>query len=148
MATTPTRLLTFAEFEQLPDPKTGRYELRHGELVTVAFPVHERFLAQRGLRRLLEAVTGDEYEVETRMPFRAQPEHEYRVADVGLASEIIDKKTLCLENGSREFWVVDIEHRQVEVSTPDGRTQTYKAGQRVPLYFAPGTHLAVDAAFA
>lgn len=38
MAATPTRLLTFAEFEQLPDPKAGRYELRHGELVTVAPP--------------------------------------------------------------------------------------------------------------
>ena len=64
------------------------------------------------------------------------------------ASEIIDKKTLCLENGSREFWVVDSEHRQVEVSTPDGLTVTYKAGQQVPLHFAPGTHLAVDAVFA
>ena len=63
-------------------------------------------------------------------------------------SEIFDKKTLCLENGSREFWVVDIEHRQVEVSTPDGRTLTYKAGQQIPLYFALGAHLAADAIFA
>ena len=179
MATTPTRLLTFAEFAQLPDPKEGRYELRHGELVTVAPPIHEHYLVQRSLRRLLETTVGDKYEVETHMPFRAQPEHEYRVADVGLlssnrwrqipddgflagapdlvievlspsntASEIIDKKTLCLENGSREFWVVDSEHRQVEVSTPDGRTLTYKAGQQVPLYFAPDIHLAVDAIFA
>ena len=63
-------------------------------------------------------------------------------------SEIFDKKTLCLENGSREFWVVDIEHRQVEVATPDGRTITYKAGQRIPLFFATGADIAIDAIFA
>jgi Uma2 family endonuclease len=44
-------------------------------------------------------------------------------------AEIIDKKTVCLEDGAREFWVVDIDHRQVEVSTPDGRGNTYKSGQ-------------------
>jgi Uma2 family endonuclease len=178
MATTPTRLLTFAEFEQLPDPKTGRYELRHGELVTVAPPIHEHYLVQRRLRQLLETAVAAGV-VDTEMAFRALPEHEYRVADVAFvstdrwrqiplkgmlagapdlvievlspsntASEIIDKKTLCLENGSHEFWLVDSEHRQVEVSTPDGRTLTYKAGQQVPLYFAPGTHVAVDAVFA
>ena len=62
-------------------------------------------------------------------------------------AEIIDKKTLCLENGSHEFWVVDIEHRQVEVSTPDGRGKTYKSGQHIPLFFAADAQLAVDAIF-
>jgi Uma2 family endonuclease len=62
-------------------------------------------------------------------------------------AEINDKKTLCLENGSREFWVVDIEHRQVEVSTPDGRGTTHKAGQHIPLFFAENAQLAVDAIF-
>lgn len=179
MATTPTRLMTFAEFEQLPDPKEGRYELRHGELITVAPPIHEHYLVQRRLRRLLESAAVEACEVEIEMAFRALPDHEYRIADVALVSadrwkqippkgmlagapdlvievlspsntvsEIFDKKTLCLENGSREFWVVDIEHHQVEVSTPDGRTLTYKAGHRIPLYFAPGAHLAIDAVFA
>src|SRR5258708_37314960 len=39
-------------------------------------------------------------------------------------AEIIDKKTVCLENGAREFWTVNIQHCQVEVSTPDGRGKT------------------------
>jgi len=55
-------------------------------------------------------------------------------------AEIIDKKRMCLENGSREFWSVDIEHRQVEVSTPDGR-------QYIPLFFAACAQLAVDSIF-
>ena len=179
MATTPTRLMTFAEFEQLPDPKEGRHELRHGELITVAPPIHEHYLVQRRLRRLLEGPAADAGEVDIEMAFRALPDHEYRVADVALVfkdrwgqiprtgilhgapdlvievlspsntvSEIFDKKTLCLENGSREFWVVNIEHRQVEVSTPDGLTVTYKAGQGIPLFFATGADIAIDAIFA
>ena len=38
------------------------------------------------------------------------------------AAEILDRRNVCLENGSREFWLVDVEHRQVEVSPPDGRS--------------------------
>jgi Uma2 family endonuclease len=63
-------------------------------------------------------------------------------------AEIFDKRTLCLENGSGEFWTVDIEHRQVEVSTPDGRGTTYKSGQYIALFFAEGAQLAVDSIFA
>jgi hypothetical protein len=59
---------------------------------------------------------------------------------------MLDKRKLCLENGSREFWVVDIDHRKVEISTPDGRTITYNSGQQIPLFFA-ATALAVDAIF-
>ncbi len=58
---------------------------------------------------------------------------------------MIDKERLCLENGAREFWVVDIDHRLVRVSTPDGLTVTYKDGQEIPLLF--GGKLAVDAIF-
>lgn len=60
------------------------------------------------------------------------------------AVEILDRRNICLENGSREFWLVDIELRQVEVSTPDGRSITYKAGQSIPLFFSPDVTLSVD----
>ncbi len=169
-----TRLMTFAEFERLPEPSGAGHELHHGELFTLAPPPHEHYLVQRRLRRLLERDAG---EVDIEMAFRAEPEYEYRVADVAFVSkdrwaqiphkgilggspelvvavlspsntvaEIFDKKAPCLENGSREFWVVDIDHRQVEVSTPDGRTITYKSGQRIPLFFA-GAEIAVEAMF-
>ena len=36
MASTPTRLMTFAEYEQVPNPSGGRYELRHGELAVAS----------------------------------------------------------------------------------------------------------------
>lgn len=76
--------MTFAEFAQLPEPQTCRYELRHGELVTVALPEHKHYLIQRRLRRRLESAAGDAGEVDTGMAFRALPEHEYRVAGRGV----------------------------------------------------------------
>jgi Uma2 family endonuclease len=60
------------------------------------------------------------------------------------AAEIYDKEKLCLENGALEYWVVDPDRRQVKVSTPDGRTATYRSGQAIPLLFGNAT-IAVDA---
>ena len=176
MASTPTRLMTFEEFEQLPDPMDGRYELRHGELIKVPHPQGDHFLIQQKLRDLLDRAAAGQGRAYTEAAFRALPDGEYRVADVAYAPEgrwtrlwgeryfmgapdlvievlspsntaveMLDKKILCLENGAREFWLVDAGHRQVEVSTSDGRTITYKSGQEIPLFF--GGRIPVDAIF-
>ena len=174
MATTPTRLMTFEEFEALPDSPGGRYELHHGELVQLAYPKLPHTRAQWQLRHLLERSAGDAGVIVVEMPYRPLPEHEAWQADVAYisrarweaardyfigapdlvievlspsntADELSEKKNLCLENGSREFWVVNGKRRHVEVSTPDGRTVTYKSGQEIPLIF--GGSLAVDAIF-
>ena len=178
MATTPTRLMTFAEFEQIPDdPRGWRQELRHGEVITLAPPKHDHYLLQYRLRNLLENASSAGV-ASTEMGFRPRPDHEFWFADVAwirrerwdqiprngniegapdlvvevlspsnTAAEMLDKEQTCLENGAGEFWVVDIDRLQVKVSTPDGHTITYKSGQQIPLFFAPGSHLAVDAIF-
>jgi Uma2 family endonuclease len=176
LATTHTRLMTFAEAERLPEPQGSCYELHHGELVEVPFPKVKHFLIQRQLRALLEQAAGESGIVEIEFGFRALPEHEYRRADVAFvsadrwrhvdpegyflgapdlvievlspsnsASEMLEKEKLCLENGCLQFWLVDGDHRQVKVTTSDGRTVTYKSGQEIPLLF--GGTLAVDAIF-
>ena len=61
------------------------------------------------------------------------------------AAEMRDKRKLCLETGSREFWIVDLDLREVEVYTPDGQMITYKSGQDIPLLF--GGRVAVDEIF-
>lgn len=61
-------------------------------------------------------------------------------------AEMMEKEILCLENGAAEFWLVDADRRQIRVSTPDGRSITYKSSQEVPLLF--GGTLSVDAVFA
>jgi Uma2 family endonuclease len=63
------------------------------------------------------------------------------------AAEMLEKEQICLENGCREFWIVDLDRRQIKISTPEGRTATYKFGAAIPLFFAPGKTLAVDAIF-
>jgi len=179
VASPPTRLMSFAEFELLPEtPRGFRYELRHGEPVQMPPPNRTHYLVQRRLRQALERAAGNAGEVDIEMPFRPRPNFEYWQADVAFvsrnrwdqtpdashlegapdlvvevlspsntAAEILDRRNMCLENGSREFWLVDIEHRQVEVSTPDGRSITYKPGQSIPLFFAPEATLAVGSIF-
>jgi Uma2 family endonuclease len=123
---------------------------------------------------LLENAAGNAGVVDKEMPYRPLPEYQGWCADVAYmpkerwdkierylmgapdlvveilspsntAAETLDKRNICLENGSREFWIVDADHRQVEVSTPDGHTITPKSGQEIPLFF--GGRLAVDSIF-
>jgi Uma2 family endonuclease len=81
MGATTTKLMTFAEFEQLPDDVCRRYELRHGELVEVAEPKHKHRLIQDRVAELLKPFAGNGY-VGIEVAFRALPEFEFRIADV------------------------------------------------------------------
>ena len=71
MATTTTKLMTFAEFEQLPNTPEGfPFELRHGELVKLVFPKMKHSRVQWQLRRLLERAAGQAGIVEKEVGFR------------------------------------------------------------------------------
>jgi len=112
--------MTFAEFEQLP------HEFR---IADVAFAPVERWAKART----------DKY-------FQGVPDLVVEVlSPSNTAGEKIDKETLCLENGCREFWLVDPDRKQVRVSTPDGRTVTYEFGQHILLFW--GGSIVVDQIF-
>jgi Uma2 family endonuclease len=177
MANTQTRLLTFAEFEQLPDPPEGRFELHDGELVLVPPPNPTHFFTQQKLRKLLQRAAGEAGEAYTEAPFRPTPERSFFQVDVAYSSrerwaqvapggyppvpelvievwspsnragETAHKRKTCLANGAQQFWEVRGDRRTVEVSTPDGGSVTYSAGQHIPLFFAPGQTIAVDEIF-
>jgi len=177
VATTPTRVLTFEEFQEIPNPPGGRYELHHGELVAVGFPEIPHVRAQWQLRRLLEKAAGDAGVVHTEVPFRPLPEHECWGADVAYmsrarwdsihrwlfgvpdlvievlspsntAAEMLEKEQICLENDAQESWVVNTTRRVIKVSTREGRSTTYKSGEEIPLFFRDGERLKVDDVFA
>lgn len=61
--------------------------------------------------------------------------------------EILEKRSLCLENGCREFWVVEPKFRVVNVSTVDGITRTYRGAVFVPLALFGDARLPVAAIF-
>jgi len=179
MAATINQLMTVAEFCNLPDDDGAVYhELRNGEVVAVARPKIGHQLIQGRVRDYFKALVPPGSYVQTKVPFRALPEYELRVADVAYvtparwananpddylagapdlvievlspsntAAEMYEKERLCLENGTREFWILDALHRLVKVSTPDGTTRTYKSGQDIPLPLFGENRLAVNDIF-
>jgi Uma2 family endonuclease len=62
-------------------------------------------------------------------------------------SDVAEYCALCLENGAREFWIIDSRRREIKVSTPDGLTRSYKSGDSIPLPLVAAQTLAVDAVF-
>ena len=169
--------MTVAEFDQLPEPPGHDHELRNGELVIVTRPILNHHLAQKRLMLLLDAASAagsahtefsfrpvPEYNLRIadvayildESLAKQNPEEHFRsvpelvveiLSPFNTASEILEKETLCLENGAREFWVSDLSRRQAKVSTADGRSVPYKSGQSIPLFFAPGVWLALDDIF-
>jgi len=54
-------------------------------------------------------------------------------------AELRERASLCLANGCRDFWIVDVKARTVTAIAPDGRAVQYAAGDCVPLpVFGPG----------
>jgi Uma2 family endonuclease len=83
---TTTKLMTFAEFAQLPEREGVRRELRRGELIPLAPPKFDHFMIQQILRDLLDKAAAGRGRAYTELGFRALPEHEFRIADVAYAS--------------------------------------------------------------
>lgn len=59
------------------------------------------------------------------------------------AAEMLDKETLCLENGGCEFWVIDDKRQTVKITTSSGITKTYRIGDSIPLPLFNNATLAV-----
>jgi Uma2 family endonuclease len=49
------------------------------------------------------------------------------------ASEMLDRETMCLENGCQEFWVADPKRESVRITTARGEVKTYRSGDSIPL---------------
>lgn len=64
--------MTFEEFAELPED-SKRYELRQGEPTVVPLPIHEHYLLQRRLMRLLEKSAGQSGEVCMELGYRPLP---------------------------------------------------------------------------
>jgi Uma2 family endonuclease len=81
------RPITVDEYERIPDPPGGRYELHHGEVVFVTFPIRQHKDLQYRLRIILESLPRAEgYRIDTEFPYRPLAENEVWGADVACVS--------------------------------------------------------------
>jgi Uma2 family endonuclease len=78
-----TGLITVEEYLNLPDPKEGRTELHHGEVVHMPPPKIGHQIRQRRIVKTLERLAGPRWIVLMEMAFRPLPEYEVWQADVG-----------------------------------------------------------------
>jgi Uma2 family endonuclease len=103
--------VTVSEYEQVPNPPGGRYELHHGELIFVTYPILRHKQLQRRLRELLEMLLKPKvYIADTEYPYRPLPENEAWRADVACIRE--DR-----ERGAGK-WLVGSPELVIEVKSP------------------------------
>ncbi len=169
--------MTFEEFSKLPDEVCRRSELRHGELIEVPPPLKDHVWIQQRLIELIRPHAERGAIVGMEIPFQPRPDYEYYRADVayvsaerwrksgrrGLegspelvieilspsntAAEMQDRRKLFIETGCLEFWQINYKLYQIDVSTPDGKTTTYRRASKIPLTLFGG-EIAVDEIFA
>lgn len=111
-------LLTVAQFQSIPDPPAGRYELHHGEAVFVSFPERRHKELQRRLRKLLEAFDDEaraQGVVDIEFPYRPLPEHELWSADVAWCSQS--------RYSSIDKWLVGSPELVIEVKSSSNTRQ-------------------------
>jgi Uma2 family endonuclease len=76
-------LMTVEQYCEEPEPGSFYYELHHGELVRVSWLKFGDAIVRRRIWKQLDAALDGHGIVMTGMSFRALPEYELRVADVG-----------------------------------------------------------------
>ena len=158
-----TRLITVAEYDSIPEPPGGRYELHHGELVFMSFAKKQHARVQRSVFAALFARCGDYY-VGMEFACRPLPEYELWAVDVGATAnerweatsdddwlagspelvievlspsntkrEMDDRRDILFTGGCRQFWTVDYKTRSVTVATPGNPDRTYTGSDSIPL---------------
>lgn len=139
-------------------------------------PAMKHFWAQHRLQDLLKPIARGFF-VGVEFSFRATPEHEFHVADIGALSmrrmaevnptghligspelvievidpsntayDMLDKRRICLEHGSREFWHVYPELQAVEIFGYE-KVRVFRSGERIPVQLFGGAEIAVDDVF-
>lgn len=102
------------EYEQTPDPPGGRYELHHGELVFVTYPLRQHGDLQRCLQEMLMEVARPlGYLVAVEYPYCPLPENEAWGADVACVLRSRHKAV--------EKWLVGSPELVIEVKSPSNR---------------------------
>jgi hypothetical protein len=158
--------MTVEQYCELPEPGSFYYELHHGKLIQLSWPKMGEILVRGRLRDQLDLaldVWHRNHSVAVSRPPRIRTArrrcwlHSAWAVGTNQGRGLLlrgsrshnrnEKIALCLENGCREFWVVDSPLRRITVSAPDGLTRIYRFGESIPLVFAENQALTVDSVF-
>jgi Uma2 family endonuclease len=121
--------ITVEQYERIPDPPGGRYELHHGELVFVKYPVRQHRALQRALRKFLEPMAEPRgFLVDTEYPYRPIPEHEVWGADVACVREERDRADAKWLNGPPEI-VIEVKSPSNTKAELSDKAMTTLTGQ-------------------
>ena len=105
------RLFTAEEYERIQNPPGGCYELHHGELVFMTYPLRQHKDLQRRLRKMLEPIAEPHgFLVDTEYPYRPLPESEVWAADVACLPQS--------RNDGAEEWLMGSPELVIEVKSP------------------------------
>jgi Uma2 family endonuclease len=177
MATT-TGLITVAEFKEIPDPdermqlyhgqvvivpaptmrhnrtegyvrdalksKLGHLGYINSEVAFRPLPEYEVWIADVAFLSSArdKATPGDEW-------IAGAPDLVVEVlSPSNRVGKMEDRRDICLRNGSLQFWVLDAGRKAVGVTTPDGKTLTYRIGDEIDLAEFGGGKLSVAEIFA
>lgn len=174
-----TALVTVAEYRQLPEPADGAVlELWHGEVVRLTRPKKLHLRIQHRLQDLLATLAGSAGFVAVELPFRAEPEHDLRCADVAFVSaarwnavpddgDLMGAPELVIEVESPSNTAAELKDKQLlclangcqEFWTVYPKLELvevatadgirhYRRGDSIPFRVFPGATLAVDDIFA
>lgn len=113
-------LITVEEYERIPPPEDGWYELHHGELIHVTRPVRRHYDLQRRLRDLLKPTCEARgYLIDIEYAYRPLPDNEVWGADVA---------AVLLERHERvDKWLLGSPELVIEVKSPSNRRVVDKA---------------------
>jgi Uma2 family endonuclease len=170
-------LITVAQYRQLPEDAGCKYELRRGEVVPVSFPKQGHSRLQKRLVLLLEPglpnfsvemgfafralhefeLRGADVSAIARERFVAidaddnlygAPELVIEIkSPSNTKRELQEKASLCLANGTIEFWILERDPKSVTVIQRNGSRQTFGMADTLSLAAFGGSSLSVAEIF-
>jgi Uma2 family endonuclease len=114
---TATRLITVAEYDSIPDPPGGRYELQHGELGFATFATKEEAHARRNVFVALfsRCDVDGKYFVGMVFACRPLPGYELWAVDVGVTT------TKRWDAAEDKGWLAGSPELAIEILSPSNR---------------------------
>src|ERR1039457_3236240 len=80
------RLVSYTEFESVPDRPGVDLELHFGQVIETRQPSPRHVALQHRIQKLLEAILDSSWQVLIEAPYRVLPEYEARRSDVAVVS--------------------------------------------------------------